>query len=100
MYRHYWWRNVWFLQDAEELRQASLSIPSWENKPFGPINGLTFYNAQPPEAEEMNMRVLDGAWSDRGGWFSWKSLCKRFEEEIYTVPSNKLYHANAAALVK
>lgn len=38
------------------------------------------------------MHGAGGAWSDRGGWFSWKSLCAHYEDIIYEVPGDSLFH--------
>ena len=38
------------------------------------------------------MDGFGGAWSDRGGWFSWKSLCSSFETNMYEVPGDGLFH--------
>lgn len=93
-FRHLWWRNVWFLEAAEYLRKTSLEALGRTSTYFGRIHGYTWYNAEPQEAEQVHMRGLGGAWSDRGGWFSWKSLCKQFEHDVYSVPSSKLFHAS------
>ena len=64
-----------------------------EDRSFGSIGGYIWYNAESPDAEEVHLHGVGGAWSDRGGWFSWKSLCSSFEGEIYEVPGDGLFHA-------
>ena len=37
-------------------------------------------------------RGAGGAWSDRGGWFSWKSLCSKWEGDLYELYSRNFDH--------
>jgi len=95
-YRDFWWKNVWFQDNAERFRRDRLQTFSQNNTLFGPINGFMWENAVPPEAEEMPNLGVGGAWSDRGGLFSWNSLCKSFEQDLYHVPNGLNFHRTVA----
>lgn len=86
------WKKIWFQSRAKQLREASTTGPR-ENRSFGPIGGYIWYNAESPDAEQVYEHGVSGAWSDRGGWFSWKTLCSSFEDHIYEVPGDGLFHA-------
>lgn len=91
-FRHIWWKKIWFQSRAKQLREAKAREAHEHEKSFGPVGGYMWYNAEPVDAEEVNMHGVGGAWSDRGGWFSWKSLCGAHENDIYEVPDDVLFH--------
>ncbi|THX20574.1 hypothetical protein D6D17_00575 [Aureobasidium pullulans] len=76
--RELWWDKLWFYEDGEELRKASLKMP---DRPISeePIAGKMWYKieSEDPEAGK------GGAWADNGGWHSWTSLCKTYEDQIF-----------------
>ncbi|TKA66941.1 hypothetical protein B0A55_10721 [Friedmanniomyces simplex] len=100
-FRQYWWQRLWFQSHTEKLRLASLSRAA-EDPSAGSaevIGGYKWYNSEPPEAEDVRMRGLGGAWSDMaGGWFSWRGLCREFEEGFYHVPGDEFFHAPMRSL--
>jgi hypothetical protein len=76
--RELWWDKLWFYQDGEELRRASLRMP---DRPISEelINGKTWYKIESSDPEAGK----GGAWADNGGWHSWTSLCKMYEGDIF-----------------
>jgi hypothetical protein len=76
--RELWWDKLWFYQDGEELRKASLRMPE---RPISqePIAGKTWYKIESSDPEAGK----GGAWADNGGWHSWTSLCKTYEDQIF-----------------
>lgn len=76
--RELWWDKLWFYEDAEELRKASLRLP---DRPISeePIAGKTWYKIESNDPEAGK----GGAWADNGGWHSWTSLCKTYEDQIF-----------------
>ena len=89
--RQFWWQTIWFQSRAQQLRLASRA-PSED--PISPrlIHGFTWFNSQPEDDGEFDVRMSSGAVSDLGGWFSWNKLCRRFEEELFKVPGDEFFH--------
>ena len=52
-----------------------------------------WYNAVADDASEVTSRGKGGAWSDTGGWHSWKRLCGAYEGAFFEVPNEDFYHA-------
>ncbi|KAI6839692.1 hypothetical protein KC367_g3675 [Hortaea werneckii] len=94
-FRDIWWKKIWFQEHASLLRESALNHQYLRQQEpmMEVIGGYRWYNAEPPEAEDVKMRGLGGAWSDDGGWFSWRSLCHVHEEGIYRVPNDDDFHA-------
>ncbi|KAI7176054.1 hypothetical protein KC324_g9942, partial [Hortaea werneckii] len=94
-FRDIWWKKIWFQEHAAVLRESALNhqFLRQQEPMMDVIGGYRWFNAEPPEVEDVKMRGLGGAWSDDGGWFSWRSLCHAFEEDIYRVPNDDDYHA-------
>ncbi|KAK5174224.1 uncharacterized protein LTR77_001304 [Saxophila tyrrhenica] len=90
--RRFWWQRLWFQTRASELRQAARKLDG-EAISGVPINGLTWYNAEPQDAQDISFNGRGGAWSDDGGWFSWNKLCKPHEEHIFEIMNEEYYHA-------
>ncbi|KAK4610214.1 hypothetical protein CLAFUW4_13941 [Fulvia fulva] len=90
-YRAKWWPKLWFQASAEQLRLASNKLESREISPE-PIAGIHWFNAEPEDAEEIVGAGKGGAWNDRGGWMSWKQLCKNVEEDLYAVYGDDFWH--------
>jgi hypothetical protein len=76
--RELWWDKLWFYQDGEELRKASLRMPEGPISKE-PIAGKTWYKIESSDPEAGR----GGAWADNGGWHSWTSLCKTYEDQIF-----------------
>ncbi|KAI4741109.1 hypothetical protein E4T50_08482 [Aureobasidium sp. EXF-12298] len=76
--RELWWDKLWFYQDGEELRKASLRMPEGPISQE-PIAGKTWYKIESSDPEAGK----GGAWADNGGWHSWTSLCKTYEDQIF-----------------
>jgi hypothetical protein len=53
---------------------------------------MTWYNAEPEQAGEVSNAGKTGAWSDKGGWFGWNTLCKAHEPEMYGGDGFELSH--------
>ncbi|KAK5723343.1 hypothetical protein LTR15_005041 [Elasticomyces elasticus] len=96
-FREIWWHRMWFQERAETLRLAALNVTARDaiNKtPSKKIGGYRWYNAEPPEADDIRLRGVDGAWADAsGGWYSWRGLCSAFEPTIYNRTGNHYWHA-------
>ena len=91
-FRQIWWQRMWFQAKAEQLRSNSSHVDT-RRISYETIGGYQWYNAEPTEAAEVSVAGKGGAWSDTGGWFSWRVLCKPFEEGFYNVPGDEFYHA-------
>lgn len=89
--RQIWWQRIWFQADANALRLAS-SRQSSDAISDEPIAGMVWYNAEPEDAEEISMRGKTGAWSDTGGWYPWRKLCRAYEEHMFNVPDDEFFH--------
>jgi hypothetical protein len=81
-FREVWWTRLWFQAKAETLREAS-SKQDTNKISEELIEGMTWYNAEPEQAGEVSNAGKSGAWSDKGGWFGWNTLCKAHEPEMY-----------------
>lgn len=90
-FREVWWSKLWFQSRAEALRIASAKQRT-DKITDELIEGMTWYNAEPEEAEEVSNAGKSGAWSDRGGWFGWNTLCKAYGPEMYGGDDYGLYH--------
>ncbi|EME44512.1 hypothetical protein DOTSEDRAFT_72101 [Dothistroma septosporum NZE10] len=94
-YRAKWWTKLWFQADAERLRLASNKLDTREISPR-PIAGIQWFNAEPEDADEIVDSGKGGAWNDRGGWMSWKRLCRREEADLFNVPGDELWHPSTS----
>ena len=97
-FRNIWWQKIWFQRHAKVLRETALN---WQfqrqQEPMDEvIGGFKWYNAEPPEANDITMRGLGGGWSDNGGWFSWRTLCQEYEPGLFEVRNDDFYHAPPA----
>jgi hypothetical protein len=81
-FREVWWTRLWFQAKAETLRKES-SKQNTNKISDQLIEGMTWYNAEPEQADEVSNAGKSGAWSDKGGWFGWNTLCKAHEPEMY-----------------
>lgn len=81
-FRLVWWTKLWFQSHAEKLRKLGTKITTKQISDK-PIEGMMWEAAEPEEAQDVANAGKGGAWSDRGGWFSWNRLCKEWEEELY-----------------
>lgn len=81
-FRKVWWTKLWFQSRAEKLRTVSTKIAT-KLISDQPIEGMMWEVAEPEEAADVANAGRGGAWSDRGGWFSWKKLCQEWQEEIF-----------------
>jgi hypothetical protein len=86
------WSRNWFQRDAEALRLAQIG----RNQTLvasRPIGGLTWSAADMGEdSDELEWKGRGGAWTDRGGWMSWKGMCKRSVESLYNVSTDHYFH--------
>jgi hypothetical protein len=90
-FREVWWSKLWFQAKAETLRKESTKL--YTSKISDElIEGMTWYNAEPEQADEVSNAGKSGAWSDKGGWFGWNTLCKAHEPEMYGGDNFKLDH--------
>lgn len=91
--RTFWWQKIWLQKKARDLRAASQKPIAGPISDY-PIDGVMWYNAESTDAEDIAFQGRGGAWSD-GGWFSWKSLCKAHEAELYepAVNGDEYWHA-------
>lgn len=90
-YRQYWWQRMWFQARAEELRLANLRHSSDALSPE-PIEGLTWFNAEASETDDIANHGKGGAFDDRGGYLGWRRLCALHEDEIYHIPDQAFFH--------
>lgn len=86
-FRLVWWDKLWFQSRAETLRKLATKVASNQISDT-PIEGLLWELAEPEEAADVANSGKGGAWSDRGGWFSWNKLCKTWEEEIFATTAD------------
>jgi hypothetical protein len=90
-FREVWWSKLWFQAKAEALRKESTKLYTSKISEEL-IEGMTWYNAEPEQADEVSNAGKSGAWSDQGGWFGWNTLCKAYEPEMYGGDHFKLDH--------
>ncbi|KAF2724181.1 hypothetical protein K431DRAFT_282449 [Polychaeton citri CBS 116435] len=90
-FREIWWQRLWFQSQANNLRLAG-KIHASNMLSKEPIGNITWHKAMTADAQEFVQGGTSGAWTDTGAWYSWNSLCKPYEKEIYTVPDDQYYH--------
>ena len=91
-YRVKWWDRMWFAPFSRDLFAAYLSgpdIPIMKK----PVHGKIWQNAEKPVIETNidSKGMRDGAWSDKGSWLSWNTLCLADEEYIFTADRSDSY---------
>ena len=91
-YRVKWWDRMWYAPFSKDLFEASAT----SNLPIltRPISGRLWTKAEKPVVG-MNIEELparrDGAWSDKGMWLSWNTLCQDHEDYIFTADRRDSY---------
>ena len=83
-YRVKWWDRMWYAPFAKDLFEAFIAasdIPIMTK----PVNGRLWRNTEKPVVDTLIDPIgkRDGAWSDKGSWLSWSTLCQDHEAYIY-----------------
>jgi len=93
-FRDVWWKKMWFQSDAARLRSLSLQARQPDHLGEHVIGGFRWINAEPDNADEVELHGAGGVWSDKyRGWYSWRGLCKPFEDELLRIPDDAFFHA-------
>ena len=92
-YRVRWWNRMWFAPFAKELFSASataINTPIFKNR----LNGRMWANAEVPTVPH-NLATTggrrDGAWSDKGIWLPWGSICERYNDVVFGADVGPIY---------
>ena len=92
-YRVKWWDRMWFSPFARELLRASATatnIPIFKKR----LNGKLWINTPGPVMSHDPTSTggrRDGAWTDRGKWLTWGSMCGSFESLVFGADSGPIY---------
>ena len=93
-YRVKWWDRMWFTPFARNLLQASATatnIPIFKTS----LNGKLWTNAQGPIMPHNSTSTggrRDGAWSDKGKWITWASMCAPYEDFVLGADLGPIYN--------
>ncbi|KAK3115095.1 hypothetical protein LTR53_005911 [Teratosphaeriaceae sp. CCFEE 6253] len=98
-FRQIWWPRLWFEADAERLRIAAINDTAAAEQAAGRvaahgevIGGYTWENAAPPEAEDVRLGGINGAWSDSAFWLTWRGICQEHEGILYNTTDMHYRH--------